>query len=74
MKTNETTVGLVAGNVNETTKSICRSLAENGISSIVVQKEGRKLEPVETAAVADQHNWSGQPGKDLFFNGWKLLF
>ena len=74
MKINETTIGLVAGNVNETTKSICRSLAEKGISSIVIQKEGHKLEMVETTPVADQHNWSGQPGTDLFFNGWKLLF
>ncbi|GAB4050582.1 hypothetical protein [Spirosoma litoris] len=73
MKTNETTVGLVAGNVTETTKNICRSLAEKGISAIVVQKDGRKLEVVE-AATEEQHNWSGQPGKDLFFNGWKLLF
>ncbi|MVM35611.1 hypothetical protein GO755_36680 [Spirosoma sp. HMF4905] len=74
MKNNETTVGIVAGNVTETTKSICRSLAEKGISAIVMQKEIRKPEVVETAAGEDQHNWSGQPGKDLFFNGWKLLF
>lgn len=56
MKTNETTIGLVAGNATETTKSICRSLAEKGISSIVVQKEGRKLEPVDAAAPTDQHS------------------
>ncbi|MVM39135.1 hypothetical protein GO730_18955 [Spirosoma sp. HMF3257] len=69
MKTNETTVGLVAGHVTETTKSICRSLAEKGISAIVVQKESRISEPDEAV-----ETWSGQPGKDLFFNGWKLLF
>lgn len=69
MKTNEETVGLVAGNATDTTKDICRSLAKKGISALVVQKEVSLPE----ADDAPRH-WSGQPGKDLFFNGWKLLF
>lgn len=69
MKTNEETVGLIVGNVTPTTKGICRSLAENGISAIVVQKETSLIEADDTP-----RHWSGQPGKDLFFNGWKLLF
>ena len=69
MKTNEETIGLVAGNATDTTKDLCRLLAKKGISAIVVQKENNQPEAEES-----QHNWSGQPGKDLFFNGWKLLF
>ena len=69
MKTNEETVGLMIGKGNATTKEICQSLAKQGISAIVVQKEA------STSEIDDKpHNWSGQPGKDLFFNGWKLLF
>ncbi|WP_420147190.1 hypothetical protein [Spirosoma sp.] len=69
MKTNEETVGLIVGNATETTKDICRSLAKQGISAIVVQKEAVAEEAEDTS-----RQWSGQPGKDLFFNGWKLLF
>lgn len=72
MKTNEETVCLVAGHVTATTKDICRSLAGKGISAIVVQKETTQSEPSE--GITDHHHWSGQPGKDLFFNGWKLMF
>ena len=72
MKTNEETVCLVAGNATATTKDICRSLAEKGISAIVVQKETTQSDLSES--ITDQHHWSGQPGKDLFFNGWKLMF
>jgi hypothetical protein len=71
MKTNEETIGLVSSHASETTKDICRSLAKKGISSIVVQKDTTQHEAQE---LADQHHWSGQPGKDLFFNGWKLMF
>jgi nitrogen fixation protein len=70
MKTNEETVGLMIGNGSTTTKDICRSLGKKGISAIVVQK--KEEAPIE-AEETTQH-WSGQPGKDLFFNGWKLLF
>ncbi|AQG77912.1 hypothetical protein [Spirosoma montaniterrae] len=69
MKTNEQPIGLMLGNGNETTKDICRSLAKNGVSAIVIQKEGSAITDVEPP-----RQWSGQPGKDLFFNGWKLLF
>ncbi|GAB3808191.1 hypothetical protein GCM10028819_46650 [Spirosoma humi] len=71
MKTNEDTIGLVSSNATETTKDICRSLAKKGISTIVVQKDATQHEVQEPA---NQHHWSGQPGKDLFFNGWKLMF
>ncbi|GAB2601307.1 hypothetical protein [Spirosoma areae] len=75
MKTNEKTVGFASGHVTENTKDICRSLAEKGISAVVVQKAVTLPVADETsAATTDQHHWSGQPGKDLFFNGWKLLF
>lgn len=70
MKTNEETVGVVVGNATDTTKEICRLLAKKGISTLVVQKEASTPEPDE----APTGHWSGQPGKDLFFNGWKLLF
>ncbi len=68
MKNHEETVGLLSGKGDATTHEICRSLAKEGISAIVKQKEGH--------AEADDapRQWSGQPGKDLFFNGWKLLF
>ena len=69
MKTNEETIGFIVGNVTDTTKDICRSLAGKGISAIVVQKEATPAETDDTS-----RHWSGQPGKDLFFNGWKLLF
>jgi hypothetical protein len=72
MKTNEETIGLVAGKATATTKDICRLLAEKGVSAIVVQKETTQPELADTTA--DNHHWSGQPGKDLFFNGWKLMF
>ena len=70
MKTNEETVGIVIGKTTETTKDVCRLLAKQGISTVVVQKEAAQPEPEET----DQRQWSGKPGQDLFFNGWKLLF
>lgn len=71
MKTNEETIGLVSSHATETTKEICRSLAKQGISTIVVQKDTTQQEMQEST---DYHHWSGQPGKDLFFNGWKLMF
>ena len=69
MKTDNKTIGLLLGNGDATTKEICRSLAKEGITAIVKQKETTTPETDD----ATKH-WSGQPGKDLFFNGWKLLF
>ncbi|MFD2569814.1 hypothetical protein ACFSUS_04165 [Spirosoma soli] len=69
MKTRQDAVCLLAGNSNATSQDICRSLAKEGISAIVVQKEADAPEAEDTS-----RQWSGQPGKDLFFNGWKLLF
>ncbi len=74
MKTNETVVGIANGKLSTQTKDICRSLAEGGVSCLVVQKENTHTEHVEPAVVAEPQHWSGQPGQDLFFNGWKLLF
>lgn len=74
MKTNEETAGVVIGKTTETTKDVCRLLAQKGISTVVVPKESPQSEPEEITTTADQRHWSGQPGKDLFFNGWKLLF
>ncbi|MBD2700992.1 hypothetical protein IC229_10125 [Spirosoma sp. BT702] len=71
MKTKEETVGLVAGKATNATKDICRLLAKEGISAIVVQKDEH---PVTVEETVIEQQWSGQPGKDLFFNGWKLLF
>jgi isocitrate lyase len=70
MKMNDETIGLVSSNATETTKDICRSLAKKGISAIVVQKDS----PSHDVEEPEHHQWSGQPGKDLFFNGWKLMF
>lgn len=69
MKTNNETIGLMIGKGNAATQDICRSLAKEGINALVKQKETTVSEPDEAA-----RHWSGQPGKDLFFNGWKLLF
>lgn len=74
MKTNETVVGIANGKLSAQTKDMCRSLAEKGISCLVVQKESTHTGPVEPAVAADSQHWSGKPGQDLFFNGWKLLF
>lgn len=69
MKISEETIGLLVGKGDAATKDICRCLAKEGITAIVKQKEAAPVDAEDAA----QH-WSGQPGKDLFFNGWKLLF
>ncbi len=69
MKNTDQTVCLLAGRGNEATKAICRSLTSESITYIVKQKENSMSLPAET-----HKQWSGQPGQDLFFNGWKLLF
>ncbi|GAB3972419.1 hypothetical protein GCM10028806_24490 [Spirosoma terrae] len=69
MKTDNETIGLLIGKADAATKDICWSLAKEGISAIVKQKETGTTEPDDVSK-----QWSGQPGKDLFFNGWKLLF
>ncbi|WP_338875358.1 hypothetical protein WBJ53_07025 [Spirosoma sp. SC4-14] len=69
MKTDNETIGLLVGKGDATTKDICRSLAKEGITALVKQKE-----TILTETDEPPKQWSGQPGKDLFFNGWKLLF
>lgn len=49
------------------TNGICQASAGEGATAIVKQKEASEPEAVGS-------HWSGQPGKDLFFNNWKLLF
>ncbi|WP_018622222.1 hypothetical protein [Spirosoma luteum] len=74
MKNNETVVGIANGKLSAQTKDICRSLAEKGVSCLVVQKENMHTEIAEPAVDTESQHWSGKPGQDLFFNGWKLLF
>lgn len=71
MKKDTETIGLLIGTGDATTKEICRCLAQEGISALVKEKE-----VVDRPHDSDDASrpWSGQPGKDLFFNGWKLLF
>lgn len=69
MKTKPQTVGLLVGEGDAPTKAICRALAKEGIAAIVRKTDAK---PIETDDLAE--HWSGEPGQDLFFNGWKLLF
>lgn len=74
MKQSDEITGVVVGKTNPATKDICRLLAQKGISTVVVPKEVTLPDSNEPDSVFDQVHWSGQPGKDLFFNGWKLMF
>lgn len=77
MKTDETAICVATGKVTANAKEICRALAGQGISTLVVHKETAPAnlpEYREYSAPADNQHWSGKPGEDLFFNGWKLLF
>ena len=67
MNTENKSICLLIGKNNSTTRDISQALAHEGVTAIVRQKEGSESEPVGSY-------WSGQPGEDLFFNGWKLLF
>ncbi|OIN55901.1 hypothetical protein [Arsenicibacter rosenii] len=73
MKNNKPCVGLLAGKGSAITKEVCQQLAEEGITAIVREKKTGIDEPAtQTNDVLRQLR--GEPGKDLFFNGWKLLF
>lgn len=74
MEQTDETAGVVVGKISPATKDICRLLARKGIPTVVVPKEAALPHNNEPEASVDQTNWSGQPGKDLFFNGWKLMF
>lgn len=68
MKNIKPTIGLVSGTPTPTAKQLCEELAQQGISVMVKAK----TEPV---VVNEQlRQLAGQPGQDLFFNSWKLLF
>lgn len=64
-KQNES-ICLLIGKNDPTTRSICQASASESITATAKQEVG---EPETVGSY-----WSGQPGKDLFFNDWKLLF
>lgn len=66
MNTQNEPIGLMVGKDDQTTRNICQRLASDRLPANV-GSEGDEPE------IAGSY-WSGQPGKDLFFNGWKLLF
>lgn len=74
MKQTDESAGVMVGKASPATKDICRLLAKKGISTVVVPKEAALPDTTELESLTDQTHWSGQPGKDLFFNGWKLMF
>ena len=67
MNNQDESICLLVSKNDPKTRSICQALAGEGITTLVKQKEG--TDPDMSAA-----HWSGQPGQDLFFNSWKLLF
>jgi hypothetical protein len=71
MKKKDETLCYLVGKGDNATKDLCRSLAKEGVSVMIKQKE--TVAAVTKEVESDQH-WSGHPGEDLFFNGWKLLF
>ena len=74
MKNIDETAGVIIGKASPATRDICRLLAQNGISTVVVPKEVHTTDISEITAPDHETHWSGQPGQDLFFNGWKLMF
>lgn len=69
MKNNKQTISFLVGEGDELTKEICECLAKEGITAIVRQKTEVKSPTDELIS-----QLRGEAGKDLFFNGWKLLF
>lgn len=67
MKKQDESICRLIGKSDSATSGSCRGAASEGLTAIVSQQEGSETK------VVDAH-WSGQPGQDLFFNGWKLLF
>ena len=60
---------LLIGKGGVSPQTIGQVLAPEGITALIRQKDSA----AQIAADGPDH-WSGQPGQDLFFNGWKLLF
>ena len=73
MNTENKSVCLLIGKSNSTITEISQALTRQGVSAIVRQKEESGVGKENDPEMVGSH-WSGQPGKDLFFNGWKLLF
>lgn len=59
MKQDNETTGLPIGKIDATTQEICRCPTKKSVTPDPDDKP---------------RQWSGRPGEDLFFNGWKLLF
>ncbi len=70
MKNKITTIGLLSGTPTPAAQQLCNELAGQGISAIV--KSIPESAPHRNNEQVRQ--LTGQPGHDLFFNGWKLLF
>lgn len=72
MKDKKATIGLVSASSAQvqSARELCSELAQQGISAIVKTK-GEVLPQDDNEHV---RQLTGQPGQDLFFNGWKLLF
>lgn len=67
MKTLDESIGLMVAKNDTATRSNCQTPGSECVTTVVKQKESSEPE-------AFGSHWSGQPGQDLFFNGWKLLF
>lgn len=66
---NKKSITLLVGEGNELTSAVCECLANEGIAAMVRQK------PNEIVGADEQvKQLRGEAGKDLFFNGWTLLF
>ena len=70
MKTDHLTICLLTGTPTAEARRLCEELAQQGISAIV----NVKSEPAANATNEQIRQLTGQPGQDLFFNGWTLLF
>jgi NAD(P)-dependent dehydrogenase (short-subunit alcohol dehydrogenase family) len=70
MDPKKTTIGLTTGTPDALTKEICQALAENGVTAIV------RRTPTAEARAEEQirHLVAASDPKDVFFNGWTLLF
>jgi len=70
MKNTTPTISLISGTPTEAAKQLCDELTQQGISVIIKSKP----ESVHHRTTEQVRQLTGQPGQDLFFNGWKLLF
>ena len=69
MNTEFDTTGTLHGICDELNRTLCRSTSKESGNTAA-----RQADAILTDLTDESGNWSGQPGQDLFFNGWKLLF